>query len=185
MSAREQGLALPWEPGGPSAWNPVAPVPVPMRAAAACTPMAPVGAGVARAPAAFASLALWPYLPARDHTLSKRFYEELGFCLVEDDAREGLALFAHGPTRFYLRDARQVPCADLDPGMMQLRVVDALAWWHHVLAMGLARRYGVLLEQPQAQPGGGLAFGLTDPGGVVWRVVQALTRRTRRTEARA
>jgi uncharacterized glyoxalase superfamily protein PhnB len=50
-------------------------------------------------------------------------------------------------------------------------------WHSHVVASGVASRYGVKLGNPQDQPWAMRDFTLFDPSGVLWRVAQNIPRK--------
>src|SRR3954468_9117450 len=85
------------------------------------------------------------YVPARDFSLSKRFYQDLGFDLVWSS--EDLAYFRHGNSRFLLQNFYNEEHAN--NFMMQILVKGVEAWWRHVQAAGLIVKYGVHSEPPE------------------------------------
>jgi hypothetical protein len=118
-------------------------------------------------PQALQSLDLLPALPARDVDLCKQFYIDLGFCAVHADAER--TYLRHGSCGFLLQ-----PGGDFGESehSMEFLVCDVAAWWHHVLHIGLIRRYGVRAVPPARRAPGVLAFILFDPSGVLWRIGQ-------------
>jgi catechol 2,3-dioxygenase-like lactoylglutathione lyase family enzyme len=108
------------------------------------------------------------FVPARDFSLSKQFYQDLGFTLAWSS--EGLAYFHHGDSSFLLQNFYNKDHAD--NFMMHLLVKDVEAWWRHVEGKGLAAKYGVMAEPPEDRPWGIRDFVLNDPAGVLWRIGQ-------------
>ena len=108
------------------------------------------------------------FVPSRDFALSKRFYQDLGFDLVWSS--EDLAYFRHGSSSFLLQNFYNKEHAG--NFMMHLLVKDVEAWWSHVDAMGLAAKYGVLVEPPADRSWGLRDFVVVDPTGVLWRIGQ-------------
>jgi uncharacterized glyoxalase superfamily protein PhnB len=60
--------------------------------------------------------------------------------------------------------------------MMQLMVDDLDAWWAHIAALELPKRFGVSAPRPPAvQPWGLRVSYLADPSGVLWHIAQRRT----------
>ena len=114
------------------------------------------------------ALELKAFVPARDHALSKRFYQDMGFTLASDE--DGTAYLHHGPVSFLLEDG----CPDglAQHLMMHLLVDDIDAWWQRLQQAGLVERYGVTLGPIRLQPWRMRDFVLTDPSGVRWLIAQ-------------
>jgi catechol 2,3-dioxygenase-like lactoylglutathione lyase family enzyme len=111
------------------------------------------------------------FVPSRDFALSKRFYQDLGFELIWSS--DDLAYFRHGSSSFLLQNFYNKEHAG--NFMMHLLVEDVAAWWSHVDAMGLAAKYGVLVEPPADRPWGLRDFVVVDPTGVLWRIGQNIS----------
>ena len=110
-----------------------------------------------------------PFLPARDHDLSKNFYEALGFPKLLDTT--DIAIFSSGSGGFLLQNYYQKDWAE--NCMMQLMVDDLDAWWAHITGLDLPARFGVQPPRPPAlQPWGLRVAYLFDPSGVLWHVCQ-------------
>ena len=109
-----------------------------------------------------------PFLPAKDFTLSKRFYRALGFKTSTDGE---VAIFEVGGGSFILQNYFQKEWAD--NFMMQLLVDDLDAWWTHIQTLDLPGQFGVPPPKPPAmQPWGLTVAYLIDPSGVLWHVAQ-------------
>jgi uncharacterized glyoxalase superfamily protein PhnB len=109
-----------------------------------------------------------PFLPARDFTLSKQFYETLGFEKLLDSE---VAIFGVGASSFVLQNYFQEDWAA--NSMMQLMVDDLDSWWQHIEALDLPARFGVSPPKPPAvQPWGLRIAYVVDPSGVLWHVAQ-------------
>lgn len=110
-----------------------------------------------------------PFIPAKDFTLSKRFYEALGF----EKALDGeVAIFNAGSGGFILQRYYQKDWAE--NSMMQLVVDDLDAWWEHITALDLPGQFGVPAPKaPAMQPWGLRIAYVVDPSGVLWHVAQA------------
>lgn len=111
--------------------------------------------------------AMRPVLPARDFGTSKQFYSELGFQVRMLTDR--LAELRCGAYSFLLQDYYVELWAD--NCAVHLLVADVDRWWNHICALDLTSRYGVKTTAPQVEPWGEVA-GLTDPTGVLWRIIQ-------------
>jgi catechol 2,3-dioxygenase-like lactoylglutathione lyase family enzyme len=108
------------------------------------------------------------FIPSKDFTLSKQFYQDLGFELAWSS--EDLAYFRNGISSFLLQKFYNKEHAD--NFMMHLLVEDVETWWSHVEAQGLIGRYGVKAEPPHDKPWGIRDFVIIDPSGVLWRIGQ-------------
>lgn len=109
-----------------------------------------------------------PFIPAKDFTRSKRFYEALGFAKVLDGE---VAIFQAGASSFILQKYYQKEWAE--NFMMQLMVDDLDAWWSRIVALDLPKQFGVQAPKPPAlQPWGLRVAYVYDPSGVLWHVAQ-------------
>jgi hypothetical protein len=109
-----------------------------------------------------------PFLPARDHDLSKNFYETLGFKKLLDG---DVAIFGAGSGGFVLQRYYQKDWAE--NCMMQLMVDDLDAWWTHIDGLDLMGKFGVQPPRaPAMQPWGLRVTYLFDPSGVLWHVCE-------------
>jgi uncharacterized glyoxalase superfamily protein PhnB len=59
---------------------------------------------------------------------------------------------------------------------MHMLVEDVNDWHRHVLASGVAERFGVTVGPCEDQPWAMRDFVLFDPSGVLWRIAQNLPR---------
>jgi len=108
------------------------------------------------------------FVPAKDFTLSKRFYSDLGFNLASDS--EGIAYFFCGNCSFLLQDFYEPPHAN--NFMMHLLVESVDSWHKRVVHTDIATQYGVEISEVKSQPWGMRDFILSDPSGVLWRVAE-------------
>jgi catechol 2,3-dioxygenase-like lactoylglutathione lyase family enzyme len=108
------------------------------------------------------------FVPAKDYERSKQFYKDLGFTMASDGG--GVAYFHFGDVSFLLQDF----CAEslAENFMMHILVEDVEAWHTHVVASGVASKYGVRLGSIETQPWRMRDFCLADPSGVLWRIAQ-------------
>ena len=115
-----------------------------------------------------ATVEIKAFVPARDFELSKRFYGDLGFEIPWSS--DDLAYLHAGSASFLLQKFYNREHAG--NFMMHLLVEDVEAWWRHVVAQELAKRYDVHAEPPEDRPWAIRDFVLTDPAGVLWRIGQ-------------
>jgi hypothetical protein len=80
------------------------------------------------------------FVPARDFSLSKRFYQDLGFTLAWSD--DDLAYFRHGHSSFLLQKFYNKEHAN--NFMMHLLMADVDSWWQRVQKQELIGKYGVV-----------------------------------------
>ncbi|HEY5810814.1 MAG TPA: VOC family protein [Povalibacter sp.] len=112
-------------------------------------------------------LDLRSFVPARDFSLSREFYLELGFTEKwgNDEVCE-LELAGH---RFLLQNFYVKEHAD--NFMMHLMVENADEWWEQIESLGLAKKYKLYMAKPpELQPWGLRVLFLTDPTGVLWHI---------------
>lgn len=109
-----------------------------------------------------------PFVPGKDFEVSKRFYLALGFRLLHEGE---VAIFGVGGSSFVLQNHYHHDWAA--NFMMQLMVDDVDAWWQHLNAMDLPKRFpGTSLRPPEVQPWGLKISYLVDPSGVLWHIAQ-------------
>lgn len=107
------------------------------------------------------------FVPARDYTLAKQFYLDLGFTL--NWAGDDVAEFSAGSFRFFLQPFYVKEHAE--NFMMSLSVDDADLWWQHIERIGLAEKYpGIVARAPAMQPWGARVLYVSDPTGVLWHI---------------
>src|SRR6188508_798832 len=91
------------------------------------------------------------FVPARDLSLSRRFYLELGF--TENWGNDEVCEFELGAFRFLLQNFYVKQHAE--NFMMQLMVGNADEWWERIQNLGLADKYKLYMAKPPAlQPWG-------------------------------
>ncbi len=114
-------------------------------------------------------LALRPFVPAKDFSLSKRFYRALGFELTFED--EVVAFLKMEGFSFILRDSQVAEISD--SCAIQLLVRDADAWWRRVEWEKLTAEFAVKPPRPPAMQPWKLKVGfLFDPSGVLWHIAE-------------
>jgi uncharacterized glyoxalase superfamily protein PhnB len=112
-------------------------------------------------------LELNAFVPARDFSLSKQFYLDLGFTLVWAD--DGVAQFQVGSFTFLLQKFYVQQHAE--NFMMSLMTEDADAWWKQIERAGFKEKYPLMmLKPPTLQPWGIRVLYLSDPTGVLWHI---------------
>ena len=113
------------------------------------------------------------FVPSKDFEVSKEFYLALGFREVYRD--EKLALMQLGRSSFFLQNYFVEDWASNT--MLDLRVVNADAFWEHLLSLDLPARFPntVRLAPPRDDTSTGTRRGhFVDPSGVLWHFSQAL-----------
>lgn len=108
------------------------------------------------------------FVPAKDFEISKQFYKDLGFTMASEGG--GVAYFHFEHVSFLLQDFCAASLAE--NFMMHILVADVDAWRDHVLASGVASKYGVHITEIENQPWRMRDFCLSDPSGVLWRIGQ-------------
>ncbi len=108
------------------------------------------------------------FVPAKDFEISKQFYKDLGFTMASEGG--GVAYFHFEHVSFLLQDFCAASLAE--NFMMHILVEDVDAWRDHVLASGVASKYGVRITEIENQPWRMRDFCLSDPSGVLWRIGQ-------------
>ena len=115
------------------------------------------------------ALSIRAFLPARDLSVSRRFYKDLGFEEIwGDDGACGMQLDGCEIIlqQFYVKD-------HAENFMMSLNVEDVDAWWRHIESAGLREKYGLgMARPPEMQPWGFRVLYLTDPTGVLWHIAE-------------
>ncbi len=107
------------------------------------------------------------FVPARDFSLAKRFYLDLGF--TENWGNDQVSELQLGAHRFLLQNFYVK--AHAENFMMHLMVEDADAWWTHIQAVGLVEKYDLQMAKPPVlQPWGLRVLYLADPTGVLWHI---------------
>ena len=113
---------------------------------------------------------LTPFVPAKDFTLSRRFYQELGF--VEVASIRKAVRFERNGFGFWLQDY-YVP--DWAGNFMFCLYTDNIdEWWSHIQQMRFDVAYpgtARVLAGPHQQEGG-MMLQFADPSGVLWHVRQ-------------
>ena len=108
------------------------------------------------------------FVPAKDFTLSKRFYIDLGFTMASDV--EGVAYFYRDNASFLLQDYFTDDLAR--NFMMHLLVEDVDAWRQWIDDARIVDTYQVKVGAIELQPWRMRDFVLFDPSGVLWRIAQ-------------
>ncbi|MFT3796124.1 glyoxalase [Flavobacterium sp.] len=109
-------------------------------------------------------LSVRPFLGAKDFTLSRRFYTDLGF--EEVPLPYNMSYFKSGDFGFYLQDAYVKDW--IDNTMVFLEVADVTHYWNELNALNLPAKYpGVKLTPIRKEHWGEECF-LHDPSGILW-----------------
>jgi catechol 2,3-dioxygenase-like lactoylglutathione lyase family enzyme len=109
-----------------------------------------------------------PFIGAKNFTLSRRFYVDLGF--EEISLSSNLSLFQWGSIGFYLQD---VYVADwINNTMVFVEVVDVDAFWKKLTALQLPQTYENVKVLPIRNQDWGKECFVHDPSGVLWHFGQ-------------
>ncbi|MBX7109528.1 MAG: glyoxalase [Chitinophagales bacterium] len=110
------------------------------------------------------ALSIRPFIGARNFTLSRKFYHDLGF--EESIISHNLSYFKTGSLGFYLQDADVKDW--IDNTMVFLEVSDVDLFWQELQLLDLPARYeGVRLIPVRQMPWGKECF-VHDPSGILW-----------------
>jgi len=116
-------------------------------------------------------LALRPFVPAKDFSLSKRFYQALGFRITMQD--QTIAMLKCGGFSFILQNYYVKEFAE--NCVLQMMVRDADAWWEQNDPASLVPEFGIQPPRPPALQSWGMKVGfIFDPSGVLWHIAEAL-----------
>lgn len=121
-----------------------------------------------------AAVEIKAFVPALDFETSKQFYLALGFEVPWSSA--DLAYVRHGDTSFLLQ-AFDAPVFARH-FQMHLLVENVDDWHAHVVAAGVATRFGVEVGVPEDRSWAMRDFTLFDPSSVLWRIAQNIPPRT-------
>ncbi len=109
------------------------------------------------------------FVPAKDPVVSRQFYSDLGF--TQNWANAQIAEFKIGSFRFFLQNFYAKGHAE--NFMMSLTVANCDEWWKHIETIKLRDKYpGIVAKAPAMQPWGLRVLFLSDPGGVLWHIVE-------------
>lgn len=110
------------------------------------------------------------FVPARDPSLSRQFYVDLGFTV--NWASPEIAELQLGSFRFLLQTFYVAEHAG--NFMMTLNVDDVDAWWEYIQQKEFATKYaGIMCKAPAMQPWGLRVLYLSDPTGVLWHIAES------------
>jgi len=116
------------------------------------------------------TLALRPFVPAKDFELSQRFYQALGFRLTH--AEESIAMLKLEGFSFILQNHYTQEFAE--NFMLQLLVRDVDAWWQDVQPERLVEQFDIKPPRAPKMQEWGMKVGfIFDPSGVLWHVAEA------------
>jgi hypothetical protein len=110
------------------------------------------------------------FVPAMDFSLSKAFYEAIGWATLWTDG-DGLALMELGGHRFMLQDYYVKEWAE--NFMLAIIVSDASAWFRRVSDALKGGRYGsARVAEPKVEDWGATVTYVWDPSGVLLHFTQ-------------
>ncbi|NRA69122.1 MAG: glyoxalase [Pseudobacteriovorax sp.] len=109
------------------------------------------------------------FVPAKNHSHSKKFYKSLGF--KENWSAGNLSEFAIGDFRFLLQDFYDEALAK---NMMLHLLVDSAQEFYDDFAdkVDFSQYPGASIEPPEMQPWGMRVAYMRDPSGVLWHIAE-------------
>lgn len=105
-----------------------------------------------------------PFIGAKDFSLSRRFYHDLGF--QESVLSNNLSYFKTDRIGFYLQDAYVKDW--VDNSMIFMEVDDVGRYWKELLALDLTAKYQDVRLTPIREYDWGRECFLHDPSGILW-----------------
>ena len=109
------------------------------------------------------------FVPAKDFSLSKAFYESLGWTVTWGD--ESLALLQVAGQRFYLQNYYAKEWAE--NFMLHVTVADAQVCYERVASLVESKKFpGVRVREPKQEAYGALVTYVWDPSGVLLHLAQ-------------
>jgi len=107
-----------------------------------------------------------PFIGAKDYTVSRKFYLDLGF--DETIISPKMSLFQYGGMGFYLQDAYVKDW--IDNTMVFLEVDHVDGFWEKLLAIDLTSKYKNIRIVPVKQLDWGKECFIHDPSGILWHI---------------
>ncbi len=110
------------------------------------------------------AISIRPFIGAKDYTLSRAFYRDLGF--EEVVLSHNMCLFKTGQLGFYLQDAFVKDW--IENTMVFLEVEDVDQYWTRLVGLGLTDAYEGVKLTPVKQFDWGKECFMHDPAGNLW-----------------
>ncbi|MBT8248038.1 MAG: glyoxalase [Acidimicrobiia bacterium] len=112
-------------------------------------------------------MSILTFVPARDFSVSCRFYEALGFEAGNDDP--DVRYYRRGAAGFLLQNFYVKKWAD--NFMMAMHVADLDDWWRDVETIVASAEFpGIRAKEPRLEDWGMRVGYLWDPSGVLWHI---------------
>lgn len=112
------------------------------------------------------SKSIRPFIGAKDYTVSRSFYRDLGF--QETELGNNMSVFKTGETSFYLQDAYIKDW--VDNTMVFLEVDDVARYWNELQALELPAKYKNVRITPIKTYDWGRECFIHDPSGILWHI---------------
>lgn len=109
-----------------------------------------------------------PFIGAKDFTISRRFYNDLGF--TETVLSTNMSVFKMNDFAFYLQDAYVKDW--IDNTMVFIEVIDVNAFWEQLLTLNLSNKYQEVKIVPPTEYDWGKECFIYDPSGILWHIGQ-------------
>jgi len=110
------------------------------------------------------ALSIRPFIGARDFTISRNFYRDLGF--EETILSNNMSVFKMQEVAFYLQDADVKDW--IDNTMLFLEVEHVEQFWEELLSLNLPGKYENVRIVPPRQMDWGKECFVHDPSGILW-----------------
>lgn len=110
------------------------------------------------------------FVPAKDYSLSKQFYQDIGFKIGHDS--HDTTYFYYDECSFLLQNFYQKDHAS--NFMMHILVEDIESWNEKLKSLNLVEKYDAFVGEISIQPWGMKDFIVSDPSRVLWRFGQLI-----------
>jgi len=110
------------------------------------------------------AISIRPFIGAKDFTLSRNFYRDLGF--EETILSHNMSVFKTQGVAFYLQDAYVKDW--IDNTMVFLEVADVQQYWDELVSLDLLTKYPTAKLVPIRKLDWGSECFLHDPSGILW-----------------
>jgi catechol 2,3-dioxygenase-like lactoylglutathione lyase family enzyme len=108
------------------------------------------------------------FVPCKDYTISRNFYQSLGFAEVWHT--DELSIYKVGNHEFYLQNFYAKGLAE--NYMLALEVDDINTWWQYLKSLNLDSKFANIRLIDIEDKGWAKVCYLIDPSGVLWHFAQ-------------
>lgn len=114
------------------------------------------------------SKSIRPFIGAKNYTISRNFYRDLGF--EETIISSNMCLFQSNSIAFYLQDAYVKDW--IDNTMVFVEVADVIVFWNNLQTLNLTSKYENIKLVPIRTLSWGSECFVHDPSGILWHFGQ-------------